>query len=150
MAKLSRIVKYVSLALVACGALILVVMLIWSHRLDGDFTGRYESGPFRQQFWWKFFVGAKLLLAGCLGLSATLPITRVLRAGWGTLLATIVLLFMNAFMGIHDWWGSTWFTMTGAVFLSGIIGMWDFGEHVCCSGASFPGFRNMLRLLRTS
>jgi hypothetical protein len=118
MAKLSRIVKYVSLALVVCGALTLVAMLIWSNHLDGDFTGLYESPEFGRQFWATFFVGAKLLLAGCLALSATLAVTTALRVGWGTLLATVILLFMNAFMGIHNWWGSTWFTMTGVAFLS--------------------------------
>jgi hypothetical protein len=110
-----------------CGSLILAAMLIWAYRLDADFSGRYAcctqeaDAYFHRQFWSKFFVGAWLLFAGCLGAAATLESRTALKVGWWTLGASTVLLFANfAFMGLHNWVGSTAFTITQVLFCAGV------------------------------
>jgi lipopolysaccharide export LptBFGC system permease protein LptF len=127
MARLHRIVKYLSLGVVICGSSILAAMLIWAYRLDADFSGRYAcctqaaDAEFHRQFWWNFFLGAKVFFAGCLGLAATLASRTLFKVGWRTLGASIALFFVNfAFMGVHNWSGSTTFTITQVVFCSAV------------------------------
>jgi hypothetical protein len=119
-------VRCVSFGVVVCGSLTLVGMLIWAYRLDADFSARYACctreavAAFHRHFWSTFFVGAKLSLAGCLGLAATLASKTALRAGCWTLGASILLLCLNvAFMGLHNWSGSTEFTITQVVCCAG-------------------------------
>jgi hypothetical protein len=124
---MARLVRYVSLGALVCGSLILATMLIWAYSLDADFSGRYAcctqeaAADFHRQFWSKFFAGAKVWFVGCLGLAVTLAGRTALRAGWWILGGSIVLLFANfAFMGLHDWVGSTAFTITQVLFCSGV------------------------------
>src|SRR5580692_5310833 len=76
---INRILKIVSLFAIAVGVSLMVGMVIWSHRLDGDFSGSYACctqaaiADFHQRFWSRFFVGAKVAIVGCLALSAMLP-----------------------------------------------------------------------------
>ena len=120
--------RYVFLAIVLCGALIMGGMRIWAHRLDADFSGSYacctqeEVARFHQQFWSKFFVGATLSLAGCFGLSVILATEETLRAGRGACGASVVLFFTDfAANGIHNWSGSTGFTIAVVVFCAGAM-----------------------------
>jgi hypothetical protein len=75
---INRVLKFVSFV-IAVGASLMVGMLIWSHRLDGDLSGSYACctqevvADFHQRFWSRFFVGAKVAIVGCLALAATLP-----------------------------------------------------------------------------
>jgi hypothetical protein len=125
--RINRILKYVSLAVIAVGASLMVGMLLWSYRLDADFSGRYEcctqqaEADFDRWFWTKFFVGGTLALTGCLALSAVAPISTAVKAGLVAFGIGIVGVFFTLSTNMHDWTGASAFTLSGIVF--------------CCSAA---------------
>lgn len=122
--KTERVLNFLWVALIAAGLAVMVAMLIWSFRLAGDFSGRYESTAFRQRFWSIFFRGEALAFVGCLGLSATLPFRIAIKAGLWTLGVSSVLLFFVLFglfplVNFHDWTGASAFTIGEAAFCGG-------------------------------
>jgi ABC-type uncharacterized transport system permease subunit len=122
--KTRRVLNFLWVALIAAGLAVMVVMLIWSLRLKGDFSGRYESKDFHQRFWSMFYRGEELAFVGCLGLSVTLPFRIAIRAGLWTLGVSSVLLFMVLFglvplVNFHDWTGASAFTIGESAFCGG-------------------------------
>ena len=122
-----RIVIYISLCLVVGSLFYLFGMLIWAYRLDDDSSFRYACctqdavAAFHARFWWRFFTAAKLGFGGCVGIAATLASRTVLKIGIRTLGVSVVLLFSNfTLMNLHDWSGSTGFTITQVVFCAGL------------------------------
>jgi hypothetical protein len=125
---INRVLKYISLFVIAVGASLMVGMLIWAHRLDGDFSGSYACctqevvADFRQQFWARFLVGAKVAVAGCLTLSATLPSRAAVKAGliaFGAGIAGVFLSFIGT--NLHGWTGASAITLTEVVFCGGAV-----------------------------
>lgn len=136
--KTRRVLNLLWVALIAAGLAVMVAMLIWSFRLTGDFSGRYESTDFHQRFWSMFYRGEELAFVGCLGLSVTLPFRIAIRAGLWTLGVSSVLLFMVLFglvplVNFHDWTGASAFTIGESAFCGGaamaVIGSLRLGRR---------------------
>jgi len=123
---INRILKFVSLFVIAVGASLMVGRLIWSHRLDGDFSGSYACctqdvvAGFHQRFWSRFFVGAKMAIVGCLALSATLSSRTAVKAGLFAVGASVVGVFLS-FIGtnLHGWTDASAIIRTEVVFCGG-------------------------------
>lgn len=148
---IKRMVKYISLCVIAAGTYLMVRMLIWSHRLDSDFSGSYACctqiavAEFHQRFWSRFFVGAKIAIAGCLALSATLPSRTAVKYGLQALGAAVAGVFLS-FTGtdLHGWTGASAMTLTGVVFCGGTALIAVGGLRLCwtntaLSQATSPG-----------
>jgi hypothetical protein len=125
--RVRRMLMYASLAAITLGTSLLVRMLIWSYRLDDDFSGSYACctqqavANFHQQFWARFFIGAKVVIAGCLLLSATLPSRAAFKRGLQAVGAAVALVFL-CFIGVanlHGWSGPAAMTISGVVFCGG-------------------------------
>jgi|HubBroStandDraft_2_1064218.scaffolds.fasta_scaffold729248_1 hypothetical protein len=123
---INRILKIVSLFAIAVGVSLMVGMVIWSHRLDGDFSGSYACctqaaiADFHQRFWSRFFVGAKVAIVGCLALSAMLPSRATVKAGQLTVGASVAGVLLS-FIGtnLHGWTGASAITLSEVVFCGG-------------------------------
>jgi len=124
--QINRTLKYVSLCVIAVGAFLMIRILIWSHRLDGDFSGSYAcctqiaAADFHHRFWARFFVGAKIAIAGCLALSMTLPSRTAVKRGLQAVGAGVAGVFLS-FTGtdLHGWTGASAMMLTGVVFCGG-------------------------------
>jgi hypothetical protein len=123
---INRILRIVSLFFIAVGVSLMVGMVIWSHRLDGDFSGSYACctqgaiADFHQRFWSRFFVGAKVAIVGCLALSLTLPSRATVKAGQftvGVSVAGVLLSFIGT--NLHGWMGASAITFSEVAFCGG-------------------------------
>ena len=123
---LNRILKYACLVAITIGASVMIGMLIWSYRLDADFSGSYACctqdavARFHQRFWMRFFVGAKVTMAGCLALSASLPSRAAVKAGLLVVSASVAGALLS-FSGtnLHGWTGASAMTLVAVVFCGG-------------------------------
>jgi len=123
---INRVLKFVFLFVIVVGASLMVGMLIWSHRLDGDFTGSYACctqevvADFRQRFWSRFFIGAKVAIVGCLALSATLPSRTAVKVGLFAVGASVVGVFLSLIgTNLHGWTGASAIALSEVVFCGG-------------------------------
>jgi hypothetical protein len=97
-------------------------MLVWSFRLDKDFSGQYEADSFRRHFWSIFFVGAYVCLAGCFGLAANLKSRADVRIGIVTFASGLALtIFLMPFVDFEGWTGASAYTLIGIVLAGAIV-----------------------------
>lgn len=123
---ISRVLKYASLVVIAVGASLMIGMLIWSYRLDRDFSGSYACctqeamAEFHRRFWARFFIGAKASVAGCLALSASLPSGAAVKVGLCAVAAGVAgALLTFIVIGLHTWTGASAMTLMAVVFCGG-------------------------------
>ncbi len=128
MRSIRRPIMLASFCLLVGSVSFLAGMLIWAHRLDADFSARYQcctqeaAAAFHTSFWWRFSVAEKLGFVGCLGLAVTLAGKSVIKLGTWTMVAGPLLWLINFVVFRADWegWsGATAYTMAVAVFCAG-------------------------------
>jgi len=126
--QINRILMYISLAVIAVGASVMIGMLIWSYRLDADFSASYAcctqqaDADFHRWFWMKFFLGATLALTGCLSVSIVVSSKTAAKAGLVALGIGILGLFLT-FSGtnMHGWRGASALMLTAVAFGGGVV-----------------------------
>ena len=144
MRTIRRLVMLASFCLLAVSISFLVGMQVWAHRLDTDFSARYQCctqeavAAFHDSFWWKISVAEKLGCAGCLGLGVTLAAKKVIKLGAGTAIAGPALWFIN-FMAF----GADWEGWSGAMACTTAIALFCAGLCLLAIGGARIGWSKL-------
>lgn len=107
--------------LTAAGLLIMLGLVIWSFRLDKDFSRQYTEA-FSHNFWRGFFGGAGASLLGCLGFSVTLKSRTVILAGIVAVgIGFALFFFLIPSTDFESWSGATAYSLIFVVLMGSAI-----------------------------